>query len=166
MREVPLEEWDSALDRIDVTDAYFRRDYVRACAVLEQGDPVLLVDDESGMAHVFIRRAIPGSDRTDLVAPYGYAGPAGRDIPADANARLSTFLERSGEVTVFFRSHPAYLNAQDWPGATHVVQLQPTIAWRTDADRDLESGLHQRHRRIHHGPRGRRDARQGVQHHR
>jgi serine/alanine adding enzyme len=152
MREVPHGEWDRTLEQLDVRDAYFQLDYVRACTRVETGEPLLLVDEqpEGAMAQVFIRRPIPQMpEATDLVTPYGYGGPVVRGSvdASSAGGRFVQWCETQKIVSVFYRSHPLLRTHEHLPPQTHVVPLVGTIGWRTTPGTDLEAAMHQRHRR-------------------
>jgi hypothetical protein len=69
LTEVPAGEWDAALAGRGLDDAYLRRDYLAASAVLTPGEPVLLAG--AGGAFALLLR----SDPTDVITPYGYGGP-------------------------------------------------------------------------------------------
>ncbi len=75
MREVPAAEWDAVLAKLGLADPYYLRAYVEASSIVEPGEPVLLHHDVAAMA--LILRDIPGSDRRDVITPYGYGGPVG-----------------------------------------------------------------------------------------
>ena len=80
------DEWDARLDALGLTDAYLRRGYLRAGAVLTPAEPVLLhlAGDRGDVVFAALRRTGP----TDLITPYGYGGPvvAGREPPVAAFA--------------------------------------------------------------------------------
>jgi hypothetical protein len=130
VREVDAAEWDG----LEGLDAYYRRPYVEAAALLEAGRPFLL--EHEGTLFAGIER----EDPLDVVTPYGYGGPTGDGFwePYDEWAR-----ER-GVVSTFVRFHPLYANHRG--ASIHVEQLAPTVAWRLEPDRDLLAGLHFKHR--------------------
>jgi hypothetical protein len=129
VRELDPDAWD-ALE----LDAYYRRPYVEAAALLDQGRPFLLEHDGAYFA------GIERVDPADVVTPYGYGGPTA-DGFWDA---YEAWAKERGAVTTFVRFHPLYGNQRGAP--IHVDELAPTVAWRVDADRDLLAGLHFKHR--------------------
>jgi serine/alanine adding enzyme len=131
VREVEAAEWDGL-----ELDAYYRRPYVEAAALLDQGRPFLLEHQRAHFA------GIERDDPRDVVTPYGYGGPAGGDgsfWPA-----YEEWAREHGVVSTFVRFHPLYANQRGTP--IHVEELAPTVAWRLDPDRDLLAGLHWKHR--------------------
>jgi serine/alanine adding enzyme len=129
VREVEPREWD-ALE----LDAYYRRPYVEAAALLEPGRPFLL--EHEGAFFAGIERDGP----RDVVTPYGYGGPTA-DGFWDA---YEEWARERGVVTTFVRFHPLIGNQLGAP--IHVEPLAPTVAWRLDPERDLRAGLHFKHR--------------------
>lgn len=129
MRELDADAWD-ALE----LDAYYRRPYVEAAALLDRGRPFLL--EHEGGYFAGIERDEP----RDVVTPYGYGGPTAGGF-WDA---YEEWARERGAVTTFVRFHPLYGNQRGAP--IHVDELAPTVAWRLDQDRDLLAGLHFKHR--------------------
>lgn len=129
MRELDPDAWD-ALE----LDAYYRRPYVEAAALLDRGRPFLL--EHGGAYFAGIERDEP----RDVVTPYGYGGPTA-DGFWDA---YDEWARERGAVTTFVRFHPLYGNQRGAP--IHVDELAPTVAWRLDPGRDLLAGLHFKHR--------------------
>jgi len=129
MRELDSAAWD-ALE----LDAYYRRPYVEAAALLDKGRPFLLEHDGARFA------GIERDEPRDVVTPYGYGGPTA-DGFWDA---YEEWARERGVVTTFVRFHPLYGNQRGAP--IHVDELAPTVAWRLDPDRDLLAGLHFKHR--------------------
>jgi len=129
VRELDPADWD-ALE----LDAYYRRPYVEASALLDKGRPFLLEHD--GALFAGIERDEP----RDVVTPYGYGGPTA-DGFWDA---YEEWARERGVVTTFVRFHPLYGNQCGAP--IHVDELAPTVAWRLEPDRDLLAGLHFKHR--------------------
>jgi serine/alanine adding enzyme len=129
MRELDPAAWD-ALE----LDAYYRRPYVEAAALLDRGRPFLLEHDGARFA------GIERDEPRDVVTPYGYGGPTA-DGFWDA---YEEWARERGVVTTFVRFHPLYGNQRGAP--IHVDELAPTVAWRLDPDRDLLAGLHFKHR--------------------
>ena len=129
MREVPPEEWDGL-----ELDAYYRRPYVEAAALVDGGRPFLL--EHEGAVFAGVEREEP----RDVVTPYGYGGPTGDGFwPA-----YEAWARERGAVTTFVRFHPLYANQNGAP--IHVEELAPTVAWRLGEERDLLAGLHFKHR--------------------
>jgi serine/alanine adding enzyme len=129
VKELDPTAWD-ALE----LDAYYRRPYVEAAALLDKGRPFLLEHD--GALFAGIERDEP----RDVVTPYGYGGPTA-DGFWDA---YEEWARERGVVTTFVRFHPLYGNQRGAP--IHVDELAPTVAWRLEPDRDLLAGLHFKHR--------------------
>lgn len=129
MRELDPAAWD-ALE----LDAYYRRPYVEAAALLDKGRPFLLEHDGARFA------GIERDEPRDVVTPYGYGGPTA-DGFWDA---YEEWARERGVVTTFVRFHPLYGNQRGAP--IHVDELAPTVAWRLDPGRDLLAGLHFKHR--------------------
>jgi hypothetical protein len=129
MRELDPAAWD-ALE----LDAYYRRPYVEAAALLDKGRPFLLEHDGARFA------GIERDEPRDVVTPYGYGGPTA-DGFWDA---YEEWARERGVVTTFVRFHPLYGNQRGAP--IHVDELAPTVAWRLDPGRDLIAGLHFKHR--------------------
>ena len=129
MRELDPVAWD-ALE----LDAYYRRPYVEAAALLDKGRPFLLEHDGARFA------GIERDEPRDIVTPYGYGGPTA-DGFWDA---YEEWARERGVVTTFVRFHPLYGNQRGAP--IHVDELAPTVAWRLDPERDLLAGLHFKHR--------------------
>ena len=132
MRELEAGAWDALAG----LDAYYRRPYVEAAALLDRGRPFLL--EHEGAVFAGIERDEP----RDVVTPYGYGGPVGGDGGFwDA---YEEWARERGVVTTFVRFHPLFGNQRGAP--LHVEPLAPTVAWRLDPDRDLRAGLHFKHR--------------------
>lgn len=148
LTEVGPDRWDSLLEGLGVTDAYYARGYLEASAPLASGEPAFLHLEGAGGDVVFpcLVRANP----TDVVTPYGYGGPVG----AGADPPLRTFAAAyehwcagRGAVTSFAVFHPLFANATS-PAAVgfHRAALAGTVAWRLHDD-DLLAGMHRHHRR-------------------
>lgn len=132
MRELEAGAWDALAG----LDAYYRRPYVEAAALLDRGRPFLL--EHEGAVFAGIERDEP----RDVVTPYGYGGPVGGDGGFwDA---YEEWARERGVVTTFVRFHPLFGNQRGAP--LHVEPLAPTVAWRLDPERDLLAGLHFKHR--------------------
>jgi serine/alanine adding enzyme len=129
VRELDPDAWD-ALE----LDAYYRRPYVEAAALLDRGRPFLLEHDGAFFA------GIERDEPRDVVTPYGYGGPTA-DGFWDA---YEEWARERGAVTTFVRFHPLYGNQRGAP--IHVDELAPTVAWRLEPERDLLAGLHFKHR--------------------
>jgi hypothetical protein len=133
VRELDSASWD---ERTGELDAYYRRPYVEAAALLDRGRPFLLEHEGSVFA------GIERDDPRDVVTPYGYGGPVGGD--GSFWAAYEEWVRERGVVSTFVRFHPLYANHRGAP--IHVETLAPTVAWRLDPERDLLAGLHFKHR--------------------
>ena len=152
-------------------DAYLQPGYVEACALIEGGEPWYLgMAGAAGAGMVTcaqLVRDLPAatveglgaqaSDRPlrDAVTPYGYGGPIalGADAPlSEFAAQFPAWASEHGIVTTFLRFHPLLGSARAAPTGTEVVPLVGTVAWQLapagERERDLEAGMHQRHRRL------------------
>jgi len=142
------DEWDARLDALGLTDAYLRRGYLRAGAVLTPAEPVLLHLAGDGGDVVFA--ALQRSRPADLITPYGYGGPvtAGEDPPVPAfAAAFGDWCRARGAVSTFVVFHPLYAN-QELELGFHVEPLTGTIAWDLAPATDLLAGMHRHHRRM------------------
>jgi serine/alanine adding enzyme len=142
------DEWDARLDALGLTDAYLRRGYLRAGAVLTRAQPLLLhlAGDRGDVVFAALRRTEP----TDLITPYGYGGP----VAAGVDPPLAGFAGAYGEwcracsaVSTFVLFHPLYAN-QELELGFHVEPLTGTIAWKLATGVDLLAGMHRHHRRM------------------
>jgi serine/alanine adding enzyme len=129
VREVAAAEWD----RLEL-DAYYRRPYVEAAALLDPGRPFLLEHDGAYFA------GIERDEPRDVVTPYGYGGPTGGGFWA----AYEDWARARGAVSTFVRFHPLLANQEGAP--IHVEELAPTVAWRVGPGRDVLAGLHFKHR--------------------
>jgi lipopolysaccharide/colanic/teichoic acid biosynthesis glycosyltransferase len=143
LREVDAEEWEALTADADV---YFRRAYVEASALLDDGRPLFLhlPGEEVGFA------AILREEPADVTSPYGYSGP----LSLTEGAELGHFWERydawcreRGIPATFVRFHPLLGNERDARGV-HVETLGHTVAWRLEPGRDLLAGMDKHHRRL------------------
>ena len=142
------EEWDDRLDALGLTDAYLRRGYLRAGAVLTPAQPLLLHLAGAGGDVVFA--ALRRTEPTDLITPYGYGGPvtAGPDPPVAAFAgAYGQWCRACSAVSTFVLFPPLYAN-QDRDFGFHVEPLSGTIAWELTPGVDLLAGMHRHHRRM------------------
>jgi hypothetical protein len=137
VREVPAAEWDE----LGLPDPYYLRAYVEASCVLEPGDPVLLEHEGAVMAAIV--RGIPGSDRHDVITPYGYGGPVG---PAAFYSAYGEWCQRRGVVSTFIRFHPLFENWRDAGPGIHAAFSNPTVGWRLEGD--LLANMHGKHRNV------------------
>lgn len=148
MREVPAAEWGALLERLGNTDAYLRRGYLEASALLTPGAPVLLHEEGPGgdVAFALLRR----DDPVDLTTPYGYGGPvaAGPDPPLDAFWRgYEAWCAEHGAVSTFAVLHPVLANRALLPETWDVRALGDTIAWDLTGP-DPAERMHAHHRRL------------------
>lgn len=142
------DEWDPRLDELGLTDAYLRRAYLRAGAVLTPAKPVLLHLAGDGGDVVFA--ALERSEPADLITPYGYGGPvtAGDDPPVSVfAAAYGEWCRARAAVSTFVLFHPLYAN-QELELGFHVEPLTGTIAWDLAPGADLLAGMHRHHRRM------------------
>jgi hypothetical protein len=95
--------------------------------------------EHKGAAFALICRSEP----IDVITPYGYGGPVGRNLREFWRA-YDEWCRARGVVTTFVRFHPLYANARE--ALIRVEPLAPTIAWRLD-QADLAAGMHLNHRR-------------------
>jgi len=142
------DEWDARLDALGLTDAYLRRGYLRAGAVLTPAQPLLLhlAGDRGDVVFAALRR----SDPTDLITPYGYGGPvtAGTDPPvAQFAGAYDEWCRACSAVSTFALFHPLYANQQLDLGF-QIEPLAGTIAWELAPGVDLLAAMHRHHRRM------------------
>jgi Acetyltransferase (GNAT) domain len=147
LREVEPEAWDALLDRLGLHDVYLSRGFVEASCVLDGGRPTLFHDGGDVVFPCSVRE-IPGSDRLDVITPYGYGGPASEDAPLEAfwSAYEGWCAERE-VVSTFVRFHPLYANHRHAPSAIRLERLADTVAWSTGGESDPATTLHRHHRR-------------------
>lgn len=143
LREVGADEWEALTAGADV---YFRRAYVEASALLDEGRPLFLRLPGKDVGFAAILR----EDPADVTSPYGYGGP----LPLAEGADLARFWERydawcreQGLPASFVRFHPLLGNERDAAGV-HVETLGHTVAWRLEPGRDLLAGMDKHHRRL------------------
>jgi lipopolysaccharide/colanic/teichoic acid biosynthesis glycosyltransferase len=143
LREVDAEEWEALTADSDV---YFRRAYVEASALLDEGRPLFLHLPGENVGFAAILRTEPA----DVTSPYGYGGP----LPLAEGVGLGRFWERydawcreQGLASSFVRFHPLLGNDRDAAGI-HVQRLGRTVAWRLEPGRDLLAGMDKHHRRL------------------
>ena len=147
LREVESDAWDGLLDRLGLVDAYLRRGFVEASCVLDAGRPTLLHDGGDVVFPCSVRE-IPGSDRLDVITPYGYGGPvsAGGSLDAFWGAYEEWCAERR-VVSTFVRFHPLYENHRGAGEALRLERLADTVAWPIGGEADPAGTLHRHHRR-------------------
>ena len=132
MREVSPGEWEAALGD---ADAYFRRDYVEAAALLEErSEPVFLEHDGVRLALI-----VRGSDAT---SPTGYGGPLGES--STFGRAYEDWCRERGIVSTFVRFHPLLRNERGWP--FHREPVAGSVSWRLEGD--LLAAMHRHHRRL------------------
>jgi len=115
-------------------DFYHLPEYVALCAAQEAGEArALYVEEARGRLLLpLVVRSIPGSDRTDAISPYGYAGPLvhGTDDAAFTASALragAAALRAAGMVSLFVRFHPL-LNGDPPGGVGQVVHHGDTVS--------------------------------------
>jgi hypothetical protein len=139
VKEVPPAEWDALLAERALADPYYLRAYVEASCVIEPGQPILLEHEGAVMAAIV--REIPGSDRHDVITPYGYGGPVG---PSAFYGAYAEWCEQRGVVSTFIRFHPLFENWRDAGPGVYAAFSNPTVGWRLEGD--LLAGMHGKHR--------------------
>lgn len=125
-------------------DVYFRRDYAEISAVLEQGEAVVLEEEEA--VFPIVVRKTPSGVR-DATNPYGYGGAVAPDAAAGRRFydRYQEWCVENGLVTSFVRFHPLLENHRY---AEPLFRLEPvagSVSWGLDGD--LFAGMHAHHRR-------------------
>jgi serine/alanine adding enzyme len=161
--EVAPDDWDALLTRLGCADAYLLRGYLESACLLEANDldhkqgpelprPVFLHVADGGGDVVFatIVREIPGGGgRLDAITPYGYGGPVGVGLEPPVERFYELYEEwcgSNGVVSTFIRFHPLFANQRQAPPGLHVERLADTIAWSLDAEHDLFTSMHPKHR--------------------
>jgi serine/alanine adding enzyme len=137
----PADEWDALLGELGLSDPYYLRRYVEASSFLDTGAPVLL--EHGGAVMPCIVREIPDSDRHDVITPYGYGGPVGRNVAGFYDA-YGTWCRERGVVSTFVRFHPLFENHHEAGPGFHVAFSNPTVGWRLESD--LLAAMHGKHR--------------------
>ncbi|MGB2874768.1 MAG: GNAT family N-acetyltransferase [Gaiellaceae bacterium] len=141
LEEVEPEAWNGLLSDLGCDDAYLRREYVEAAAVLDPGEVALLHAD--GVVFPCIVREL--GEIRDVCGPYGFGGPV---APGGDAARFYDLYEawsrERGIVTTFSWFHPRFANHRY--ARIHVESRAGTVAWRLD-EGDLFERLHRHHRR-------------------
>lgn len=133
---MPTAEWDEVLASFGCADAYFRRAYVEASALLEEdGQPVLL-EHEGAVFPLIVREG------RDVTSPTGYGGPVGTG--GDFGAAYDGWCRSRGIVSTFVRFHPLLRNHRAWP--FHREPVAGSVSWRLEGD--LLEGMHRHHRRL------------------
>jgi hypothetical protein len=156
IREVSGREWDELLDVHGLTDAYLRRGYISASAMLDPGEAKLLILEtrDGGVAFPLLVRPIPQEPNlNDATSPYGYGGPIGFGAvpPWKAfHAAYERWCIENRIITTFVRFHPLYGNQQEAASSMRVETLAGTVGWRIEAGRSLLGQLHKHHRRQVH----------------
>ena len=153
LQSVPREGWDATLLEDGLTDVFLRRGTSQASAVLDEGEPTLLVlrAASGGVAFPFLLREVPGEPGlSDVITPYGFGGPIGfgADPPwAGFHEAYERWCEEHRVVTTFVRFHPLYANQVDASPSMDVVPLAGTVGWRLEPGADLMDGITSKHRR-------------------
>jgi hypothetical protein len=151
--EVPAGEWDDLLVRLGVADAYLRRAYLDASAVIDPGTPVLLhlASDGGDVVLPVIVRDLPDGDGCDLITPYGYGGAvAVGDRPPldDFWSGFDDWCAARNVVTTFFRYHPLLETQRFAHPRSTTVDLTGVVSWNIEPERELLEGMHRHHRRV------------------
>lgn len=147
LQEVDHDGWDALLDRLGVTDVYWRHGWLVASAPLAGGRPVLLHLAGDGGDVVFA--GLLRADPPDVVSAYGYGGPlgTGEDPPLAAfPGAYAAWCASRGVVTTFLVEHPDVVAQGELAGFDH-VHTDGTVRWDLGAE-DLLAGMHKHHRRL------------------
>jgi len=107
-----LEAYARTWRRVGGGDPYFAPAYLRAAALIDEGEPAAFVHD--GVVYPFLCRTLP-EDRMDLSTAYGIGGPHGR---GNWRAAFRRECERRGVVSEFIRFHPLRANHLGLPDVT------------------------------------------------
>ncbi|MEJ7892372.1 MAG: GNAT family N-acetyltransferase [Solirubrobacteraceae bacterium] len=147
LNEVEGSAWDDLLDRLGVSDLYYRRGFVEASAALVASRPVLLHLSGAGGDVVF--PCLVRADPVDVVTSYGYGGP----LPLGADPPVAEFADayvawcaRRGVVSSFVVHHPLFATQRVPMRGFRVQPLAGTVAWPLD-EPDLLGVMHKHHRR-------------------
>jgi len=151
---VPGEAWDGVLTERGLTDVFLRHGYLRASAILDEGDPTLLLlrsEGGSGVVFPLLVREVPGEPELhDAITPYGFGGPIGfGDRPPweDFHVAYERWCAEQAVITTFVRFHPLYANAAAASPSMDLVPLSGVVGWRLEPDADLMAGINSKHRR-------------------
>lgn len=153
LEQVPPGAWNDLLIAEGLTDVFLRRGYLSASAVLDEGEPTLLVlrSAAGGVAFPFLLRDVPGQpELRDVITPYGFGGPVGfgAEPPWDAfHEAYERWCAGQAVVTTFVRFHPLYGNQASASSSMDVVPLAGTVGWRLEPGADLMEGITSKHRR-------------------
>jgi len=154
LEEVAPDDWDDVLDRVGVSDVYFRRAYLESASLLGQGRPVYLhLHGPAGdvVFPVLVRDAPSGF--FDAGTPMGYGGPVATGV-APPVVEFFDAYERwcaaNVVVATFSRFHPILDNRRLAEGRWHVEHIGSSIAWRVEdrSAEDLAAGMEAHHRRV------------------
>lgn len=154
LEEVAPDDWDRVLERIGVSDVYFRRAYLDSASLLGQGRPAYLrLQGVAGdvVFPVLVRDA-PG-DRSDVGTPMGYGGPVATGAEPPVQDFFEAYERWCGEnavVATFARFHPVLGNQQLAQGRWHLEHIGHSIGWRVGgrSREDLASTMDAHHRRV------------------
>ena len=148
--EVEPAAWDALLDELGLADAYLRRAYVEASALLDAGRPAFLRSGSAVFAGL-VREIPRGGGLLDVTTPYGYGGPlaAGADDAARFYAAYDRWAREAGVVTTFVRYHPLLENHRLAPPPVRRERLADAASWRLDRHESAEAlfaAMHRSHR--------------------
>lgn len=152
LSEVPPEDWDRLMARLDALETYTCAAYSRASALLEpEGTRPQLLHFRDGtgeLALPLLLRPIPGGG-WDATSAYGYGGPVarGHTDPAVLGTALDRWARRNGVVTTFLRLNPLLGNGRRVPPTAELIDAGNTVLWDVSRGRDLRAALHTDHRR-------------------
>ncbi len=129
-----LETYAGAWRRLGRSDPYFAPAYLRAAALIGDGEPAAFV--HRGVVYPFLCRTLPGG-RLDLTTAYGIGGPYGHGAWRAAFRRE---CERRGVVSEFIRFHPLLENHR---GLSDVLVRRMHDVFTVDLQQDDEGLLAQ-----------------------
>ncbi len=149
---IPLAEtsrWEKALETFEGGDVYYRPGYLRVLEERGEGRPVLIFANEAGKSacHVTLARPLPdfpdSPEGTDLVSPYGYAGPLVFPKNRDTALWFKDVWEWAagelGAVAEFVRFHPLLENHLPFESDGNVEKFSETVVM--DLGSDISRGL-------------------------
>ncbi len=112
------EDWDKLLREIKTYDFYHTYDYHQLSKGPDEKPVMLKYQKKRTLIGIpLLIRKIDGTDFYDATSVYGYAGPIGKNIPADFDNNdflnyLNSYFESNNIITVFSRLNP-FVSNQD-----------------------------------------------------
>jgi hypothetical protein len=105
-------EWIELVDRV-TTDVYHTPEYLRLCAIEEEGDIKVILFKRNGSVvglPLFISNLGNGDNGKDAASPYGYPGVVGDLVDVEdwksVFSEMMVYFSELGFVSVFLRFHP------------------------------------------------------------